>query len=192
MADWLAHFTDPPYIVRTPELTKVAFARGAPANLVCRASGVPEVDFTWFIQRQDDEMEQVGMKHRDRGEYVWDPERLYGRQYHSATYDSILEIDNIRTEHYSTHFRCEAVNRYGAASVDIEIVKPGPPEIPQDVDVTAVDDTSISLSWTPGFNGGYNQSFDIHVFNEYTGHRVLKLKNIKRVEDLFPRCLHFL
>ena len=44
-----------------------------------------------------------------------------------------------------------------------------------------MDDTSISLAWTPGFNGGYNQSFDIHVFDENSGQRVLKLKNIRRV-----------
>ena len=63
-----------------------------------------------------------------------------------------------------------------------QIVKPGPPQSPKRVDVTAVDDTSISLAWTPGFNGGYNQSFDIQVFEDATGHRILKLKNIRRVE----------
>ena len=61
-------------------------------------------------------------------------------------------------------------------------MKPGPPQSPKRVDVTAVDDTSISLAWTPGFNGGYNQSFDIQVFEDATGHRILKLKNIRRVE----------
>ena len=50
------------------------------------------------------------------------------------------------------------------------------------MEVTAVDGSSISLAWTPGFNGGYNQSFDIQVFDETTGQRVLKLRNIRRVE----------
>jgi hypothetical protein len=38
----------------------LAFARGAPATLICRASGFPEVDFTWFIKRgrPDDKMEK--------------------------------------------------------------------------------------------------------------------------------------
>ena len=66
--------------------------------------------------------------------------------------------------------------------IGLQIVKPGPPESPKRVDVTAVDDTSISLAWRPGFNGGYNQSFDIQVFEEETGHRILKLKNIRRVQ----------
>ena len=53
-------FSDPPYIDRRPEFTKLAFARGAPATLICRASGFPEVDFTWFIKRgrPDDKMEK--------------------------------------------------------------------------------------------------------------------------------------
>ena len=101
----------------------MAFARGAPATLICRASGFPQVDFTWFIKRgrPDDKMEKVGLKHRDRGESVYEAERVYGPQYQSATYDSILEIDNVRTEHYSTLFRCEAVNKFGAASTDIQV-----------------------------------------------------------------------
>ena len=49
------------------------------------------------------------------------------------------------------------------------------------MEVTAADDTSISLQWTPGFDGGYNQSFDIQVFDEKTRLRILKLKNIRRV-----------
>ena len=64
----------------------------------------------------------------------------------------------------------------------MQIVKPGPPETPRHLEVTAVDDMSISLAWIPGFNGGYNQSFDIQVFDETTGHRILKLKNIRRIE----------
>ena len=44
-----------------------------------------------------------------------------------------------------------------------------------------VFDTSINLEWTPGFDGGYNQTFDIQVFEENTGLRIMKLKNIKRI-----------
>ena len=64
---------------------------------------------------------KVGLKHRDRGESVYEAERVYGPQYQSATYESILEIDNVRTEHYTTTFRCEAVNKFGAASNDMQV-----------------------------------------------------------------------
>ena len=102
----------------------MAFARGSPADLICRASGFPAVRFTWFIKRPrpDEKMEILGIKHRDRGETVLEPEQVFGSRYRSATYDSILEIDNIRTEHYTTLFRCEAENEYGATSHDIEVI----------------------------------------------------------------------
>ena len=61
------------------------------------------------------------MKHRDRGETVIEPQPVFGPKYRSATYDSILEIDNVRTEHYNTLFRCEVENEYGATSHDIEV-----------------------------------------------------------------------
>lgn len=61
------------------------------------------------------------MRHRDRGEYVREAEKINVPEYLSTTYESVLEIDNIRTEHYNTKFRCEAANKYGAASHDIEV-----------------------------------------------------------------------
>ena len=61
------YFSDPPYIDRRPEFTKLAFARGAPATLICRASGFPEVDFTWFIKRgrPEDKMEKGQLISKD-------------------------------------------------------------------------------------------------------------------------------
>ena len=76
---------------------------------------------------------------------------------------------------------CESETYY-VSLLMFQIVKPGPPEEPKNLEVTAVDDTSINLQWTPGFDGGYNQSFDIQVFDESSGLRILKLKNIRRVE----------
>ena len=77
--------SDPPFIDRHPRFTKVAFTRGSPAYLTCRSSGVPEVEFTWYIQRRpEDQMEKVGLYHRNRGEtveppeIVWDPDRRIG------------------------------------------------------------------------------------------------------------------
>ena len=78
--------SDPPFIDRHPRFTKVAFTRGSPAYLTCRSSGVPEVEFTWYIQRRpEDQMEKVGLYHRNRGEtveppeIVWDPDRRIGK-----------------------------------------------------------------------------------------------------------------
>ena len=115
-------FADAPVIDRRPEFTKLAFPRGAPAFLTCRASGVPEVEFTWYLKRKaDDPMEKIGHRHRDRGEHLMEPEALHGPQFLASTYDSILEIDNVRSEHYNTFFRCDAANKFGVASHNIKV-----------------------------------------------------------------------
>ena len=100
----------------------MAFPRGAPAFLTCRASGVPEVEFTWFLKRKaDDPMEKIGLRHEDRGEYLLEPEALHGPHFLASTYDSILEIENVRSEHYNTLFRCDAMNKFGVASHNIRV-----------------------------------------------------------------------
>ena len=126
-------------------------------------------------------MKRIDLSNRDRGEAVDPPERVHDPAFATATYDSVLVLDNVRSDHYHTVFRCEATNRYGAASHTIELVKPGAPDMPKNVELTAVDDTRVSLAWVPGFNGGFNQTFDIRVVDDRTGHQVLKLKNIRRV-----------
>ena len=76
------------------------------------------------------------------------------------------------------HRKLEKKNKF----IFFQIVQPGPPEEPKNLNVNHVFDTSINLEWTPGFDGGYNQTFDIQVFEENTGLRIMKLKNIKRVD----------
>ncbi len=134
---WL--LSDPPYIDRSPAFTKMAVSRGGPAFLTCRASGVPRVSFAWFIQRGPEaEMKRVDISHRDRGESVDPPERVFGPAFTTATYDSVLVLDNVRSEHYHTKFRCEAANKYGVASHTMELVKPGAPDMPKNVEVNTV------------------------------------------------------
>ena len=115
-------FADAPVIDRRPEFTKLAISPGAPASLTCRASGVPEVEFTWYLKRKaDDPMEKIGSRHQDRGEYLNEPEALHGPHFLASTYDSILEIDYVKSEHYNTFFRCDAANKFGVASHNIKV-----------------------------------------------------------------------
>ena len=114
---------DPPNIDRQPRFTKVAIQRGAPAYLTCRASGVPEVEFIWYIQRRPEEkMKKVGLEHRNRGETVEPSEHIKDQDRRfEQFYESNLYLDNVRSEHYTSVFRCEASNRYGTDYHDIEV-----------------------------------------------------------------------
>jgi hypothetical protein len=74
------------------------------------------------------------------------------------------------------------MNFFHAIFSTFQIVKPGHPDTPIIVEVTAVDDTTVSLAWISGFDGGFNQTFDIRVIDDRTGSQILKLKNIRKVE----------
>ena len=50
-------------------------------------------------------------------------------------------------------------NTLGTDSHDLVVLKPGKPEAPYNIDLVATTDHSVTLSWRPGFDGGYNQSF---------------------------------
>ena len=92
--------------------------------LSCKASGVPDVEFEWRIQispkaRNETRIEDfrnqpMQMVNRDKGESVDLPIRLRGGKYDfSNTMESVLRLDNVRTEHYSSLFHCTATNEFG-------------------------------------------------------------------------------
>jgi hypothetical protein len=78
-------------------------------------------------------------------------------------YESVLILDSIRTEHYSMHFICKATNLFGTTAQTIQLVSPSQPDPPSEVEVIAFDDDSVHLMWRPGFDGGFNQTFDLQV-----------------------------
>ena len=86
-----------------------------------------------------------------------------GRYAISNTIRSVLKLDNVRSEHYNTLFHCTVTNTFGTDSMAYRLVTPGRPERPNNVQAIAVDDTSIELTWTPGFDGGYEQQFYVKV-----------------------------
>jgi len=43
-------------------------------------------------------------------------------------------------------------------------VSPSQPDPPSEVEVIAFDDDSVHLMWKPGFDGGFNQTFDLQVY----------------------------
>jgi hypothetical protein len=45
-------------------------------------------------------------------------------------------------------------------------VSPSQPDPPSEVEVIAFDDDSVHLMWKPGFDGGFNQTFDLQVNNK--------------------------
>ena len=67
-------------------------------------------------------MKKVGLEHRNRGETVEPSEHIKDQDRRfEQFYESNLYLDNVRTEHYTSVFRCEASNRYGTDYHEIEV-----------------------------------------------------------------------
>ena len=132
---------------------------------------------------------QIKSINRDKGEVIEKTKRCGGYELYPVTINHVvcseINIDNVRTEHYSSLFRCNANNSYGTDAVYFKIVRPGSPERPTLVTAENVTDTSMEIVWRPGFNGGSKQVFFLQVKETESGHEKYKLKKTKDIRETF-------
>ncbi|VDM83350.1 unnamed protein product [Strongylus vulgaris] len=130
------------------ELKLYPTVSGGRARVRCRAHAVPDADFVW-----------------DRaGEIIQGNNTKYGMstiQIDYSTFESNLWISNISPDDYAKEISCTARNSFGTDSIHIPIGPPSPPDAPLDIHVTNTTSSTISISWTPGFDGGFEQTFEI-------------------------------
>ena len=69
-------------------------------------------------------------------------------------------------------FRCTVNNSYGSDGHTFVVVRPGIPDAPNDLHVVSTAVDQVSLAWTPGFDGGHNQSFVLLVLDQKTGRTI--------------------
>ncbi|XGW32717.1 hypothetical protein V3C99_017334 [Haemonchus contortus] len=137
-----------PKIMVLPFLSRAAGPLGGRARARCRAHAVPDADFVW-----------------DRaGEVIQGNNSKYGMfaiQLDYSTFESTLWISNLSPDDYASDIRCTARNSFGTDSIHIPIGPPSPPDAPLDIHVTNATSNTISISWTPGFDGGSDQTFEV-------------------------------
>lgn len=127
-------------------MTKAAARIGNTAKLICKASGAPNVTFSWskngtVLPRSSPEkykMETKLTKH--------------------IHYTAILSIYNVVMQDYGL-YGCTARNALDYAKTLVKLQKVSEPDPP--IALIAVNAThdSITLSWTPGFDGGRLRKF---------------------------------
>lgn len=134
-------FADKPIINLSEPLTKAAARIGNTAKLICKASGAPTVSFSWskndtILPKNSDEKYKMETKSSN---YIH--------------YTSILSIRNVDIKDYDV-YGCIARNALGDAKTMVKLQPISEPDPP--IALTAVNAThdSITLSWTPGFDGG--------------------------------------
>ncbi|XP_065429647.1 nephrin isoform X3 [Chrysemys picta bellii] len=138
-----------PEIEKGMGLGKVAMPGdgSSPATLLCRAQGVPSVQFSWAKNG-------VAL-HPDNPRYT---ERTW---HEGAWHGSTLTIANVSAMHDYATFTCRASNALGTDKLDIQLLSTSPPDPPTGLKVVSVTHNSATLEWIPGFDGGLPQRFRI-------------------------------
>lgn len=54
----------------------------------------------------------------------------------------------------------------------MSVVAPGVPDHPHDLHVVSTAIRAVTIGWTPGFDGGHNQTFRITVLDQKTGRQI--------------------
>jgi len=95
------------------------------------------------------------------------------------TFESILEVREVQTEDYGL-YHCMAQNEIDSDSHDVQLDVTSVPDTPLRFRVINSTDNSIMLTWDPGFNGGFEQTYNIMYF-ETEG------PELRKYVDVHPR-----
>lgn len=76
------------------------------------------------------------------------------------TYESILIIEKVAPADYGV-YECVVRNEQGQSKANVRLDITSPPDPPLNLNVLNVTHDSVTLTWTPGFDGGMKASYRI-------------------------------
>ncbi|CAF3700945.1 unnamed protein product [Rotaria socialis] len=128
--------------------------RSLTAELHCYLSAVPRPTVTWL---KDNEILSSSSKHR----FVLN-ERIISPSSFSPNllFDAVLYVANVTKSDYGI-YQCKAENTLGSDVTEITLSGLTLPDTPTQVRVANTSHSSLFISWTPGFDGGSQQRFQI-------------------------------
>ncbi|KAK3106873.1 hypothetical protein FSP39_001753 [Pinctada imbricata] len=138
-----------PIIDKSRQYAKAAGEHGSKVDMICKASGAPNVNFKW-----------------KKGEVVLNTDNtkytIYKQHPDTTLYKSVLQIFQISKADYGT-YQCVTTDDGGEKMDVFDIVLDGTsrPDPPYDLTFINSSHDSILFSWKPGFNGGLNQTFTV-------------------------------
>lgn len=138
-----------PEIDKSPTMLRAASNKGDKARLVCRVQSAPGPVFVWSRDERNINASQNG------GKYAFE-----GRQIDPLTYESVLVIDRVEQNDYGV-YKCRASNVQGSNSEGIRLEVTSKPDMPSNLNVLNTTHDSMTLSWTPGFDGGLKATYRI-------------------------------
>lgn len=76
------------------------------------------------------------------------------------TWESVLSVKNVLPPDYGL-YECMAHNSLGDETHQVRLEVRSVPEPPNGLKVVNFTQDSVTLSWSPGFDGGHDQSFKV-------------------------------
>ena len=132
-----------------PWLRKAAAANRQTGVLSCRARGSPNITFTW--RRQTGEL-AGGSKYQ-----------VFHQMVDPLTWESQFHVLDINPGDYGK-YECAARNTMGVSYQIVSLDTPSRPDPPTELRVLATGSDSVKLTWTPGFNGGSDQTYRVKYY----------------------------
>lgn len=143
-----------PEIDKSPTLLRAASGTGERGRLPCRAQAAPKPSFRWM---------QSGKELNINRTYKYEVEE---KKIDSLTYESILIIEKVAPADYGA-YECVARNELGETKENVRLEITSPPETPLSLNILNVTHDSVTVAWTPGFDGGLKASYRVR-FREAT------------------------
>ncbi|XP_023332616.1 nephrin isoform X4 [Eurytemora carolleeae] len=150
-----------PDIDKSPGLSKAGFNRGDKAKLLCRATGANNITFFWQKEGQQLATPTQQSKSSKYTETVSKPDPL--------TWESSLYIEDVGSTDYGK-YKCVATNVLGSDEHTIQLNIKSHPDPPEDLQALGVTYKSVTLTWQPGFDGGFKQRYRLRMRKEGSEH----------------------
>ncbi|KAL5285587.1 NPHS1.2 family protein [Megaselia abdita] len=137
-----------PEIDTSPGLLRAASGAGERGRLPCRARASPQPKFKWYYG--GNEINVSRMNNYDVEDKKIDP----------LTYESTLIIQKVAPADYG-EYKCVAVNNFGSSNESVSLDVTSPPDPPLSLNILNTTHDTVTLTWTPGFDGGLKAKYRV-------------------------------
>ncbi|XP_073844761.1 nephrin adhesion molecule sticks and stones isoform X4 [Musca autumnalis] len=137
-----------PEIDKSPTLMRAASGTGERGRLPCRAQASPKPKFIWRQEGKDLPVNRS---------YKYEVEE---KKIDSLTYESILIIEKVAPADYGA-YECVAKNELGQDIEPVRLDITSQPDTPLSLNIINVTHDSVTVAWTPGFDGGVKASYRV-------------------------------
>ncbi|XP_065093879.1 nephrin isoform X2 [Ochlerotatus camptorhynchus] len=137
-----------PEIDKSPPMLRAAASSGERGRLPCRAQSAPRPKFYWSRGGQSLNVNQTSKYY------------VENKQIDSLTFESILLIERVSSNDYGV-YECTARNELGSVKESVRLDVTSPPDPPLSLNILNVTHDTVTVAWTPGFDGGMKANYRV-------------------------------